>query len=92
MLSDYFDGKLEMNHWEELKYNANQEKMKDPTAGEPKTLMRCINCNPLNPPNPDCPICMGSGKIMIQSLPVNNNDMIQEMMESVMKRKEENDE
>ena len=66
LLTRYFDGKLEHDPWENLRYSyinkRTQNNLIDPEAEG--SLLRCLVCSSLPSPSPSCPLCKGSGKII----------------------------
>lgn len=65
LLSKYFAGGLTPDVWEEIKVRAAQHQADHiNTTGH---LLHCIACQP-GPPRADCPICSGSGRILVTSV------------------------
>jgi len=65
MLTNYFAGKLTPDIWESVKVQAAQKQAE--TGNIAGRLMHCIACVP-GPARPGCPLCHGSGKIMISAV------------------------
>jgi hypothetical protein len=68
MLSLYFSGKLKPDIWENLRVQALAQQVRN--GGIPGRAMSCLSCQPneQRPPNPSCPMCRGSGNIVISPM------------------------
>lgn len=64
MIARYFAGQLKPDCWEQLRYDALKKKAE--SGGVPQRLINCVACNPSLPPSPKCPLCAGSGKLLVQ--------------------------
>lgn len=62
LLSRYFDGKLKPDMWEMLPVAAMKRQAE--RGNIPGQLLHCIACTP-GPANPRCPLCHGTGRIMV---------------------------
>ena len=83
LLAKYFDGKLELDRWESLRHDHIKKRLEhDPEQEDAKQLLRCFSCNPNVPPRPNCPLCRGTGQILVQPV-VQQHDPIVEMVEEV---------
>ncbi len=73
LIKRYFNGKLPVDIWEEVKLKAlhKQQNM----IGKTGRLLNCIACDP-GPPNPKCPLCSGTGRVLV--VPVGPNDIMSE--------------
>lgn len=64
LLTKYFDGGLNNDQWEQLRFKA-LEKRADMGLREGR-IIGCVGCHPMRP-DPNCILCGGSGKIFVQA-------------------------
>lgn len=64
LLSNYFDGKLEPDRWEQARFEAMQRQAEG--RDEDVTIIRCPMCSPFSP-NPQCPLCHGNGRLLTKA-------------------------
>ena len=66
LLSQYFAGKLSPDEWERIKVDALK---KQAEQGEQKNqkgmVLNCVMCSNRRSPRKDCPLCEGSGIILV---------------------------
>lgn len=65
LLCSYFSGKLNPDVWESVRVDAARKHVE--TGGMTGRLLHCIGCQP-GPPRPGCPLCQGTGRIMVSSV------------------------
>lgn len=70
-LAKYFDGKLQPDVWEKLRYEFMRKRVE--MAGREGSILRCISCGSRPIPNPSCELCKGTGRIMVMSF---GNNMV----------------
>jgi len=68
MLARYFDGKLQPDEWENVRFQALKKRAKEGTLDAPLggQIMPCPNCAGRNP---KCALCFGRGELLIQPAP-----------------------
>lgn len=62
-LTHYFDGRLKMDEWEQLRHDAIKKQAE--TGVKKGTLCNCLMCGGLRRPKKDCPLCEGSGTVLV---------------------------
>lgn len=73
-LAKYFDGKLQPDVWEKLRYEAMRKRAE--MGGKDGAILRCIACGSRPIPNPACDLCKGTGRVFVSSF--GNNMVIME--------------
>lgn len=64
LLARYFDGKLEPDEWEKIRFEGLKKRAE--MGGHVGRIIGCPGCHPLHP-DPECPLCDGRGKLFVQA-------------------------
>lgn len=72
LLTKYFDGKLEPDSWEKVRFDAIKNKAENNISEGVGRVITCPAPACRNMPQPNCPLCGGTGRVHIQ--PANGMD------------------
>jgi len=65
LLSQYFAGKLPPDQWESLRVDALKKQAATGEKNQKGMVLNCVMCSNRRQPRRDCPLCEGSGVILV---------------------------